>query len=85
MSFGSKRLDEAFDRWITQTPEEYFGVDEDDDPIANTLKNLIELYTENIDALITFGKYEGSFIHEVPEEYIEWAKEELSKEQEFLQ
>ena len=25
MSFGSRQLDEAFDKYITQTPEEYFG------------------------------------------------------------
>ncbi len=29
MSFGNKRLDRAFDRWITQTPEEYYGLDEE--------------------------------------------------------
>lgn len=23
MSFGDKRLDRAYDRWVTQTPEEY--------------------------------------------------------------
>lgn len=31
MSFGSKRLDASYDRWITQTPEEFFGVDEDEE------------------------------------------------------
>jgi len=36
MSFGSKRLDEAYDKWATQTPEEagYFkdeGDEEDED------------------------------------------------------
>ena len=25
MSFGDKRLDNAYDNWATQTPEEYFG------------------------------------------------------------
>lgn len=29
MSFGNKRLDDAYDRWVTQTPEEYFGYDEE--------------------------------------------------------
>jgi transposase len=25
MSFGSKRLDRAYDRYVTQTPEDYYG------------------------------------------------------------
>lgn len=29
MSFGNKQLDRAYDRWVTQTPEEYFGYCED--------------------------------------------------------
>ena len=28
MSFGDKGLNDAFDRWATQTPEEYYGYDE---------------------------------------------------------
>ena len=28
MSFGSKQLDDAYDKWATQTPEDYFGADE---------------------------------------------------------
>lgn len=31
MSFGDKRLDAAYDRWATQTPEEYFGEEEEDE------------------------------------------------------
>jgi len=34
MSFGSKRLDDAYDRWATQTPEEagyYDEYDEEED------------------------------------------------------
>jgi len=30
MSFGDKRLDRALDDWLTQTPEDYFGVDENE-------------------------------------------------------
>jgi len=29
MSFGSKHLDEAYDRWVTQIPEEYCDEDEE--------------------------------------------------------
>lgn len=28
MSFGNKQLDNAYDKWVTQTPEEYFGLAE---------------------------------------------------------
>jgi len=31
MSFGSRRLDDAFDRWVTQTPEEAGYYEEDDE------------------------------------------------------
>ena len=31
MGFGSKRLDAAYDKWVTQTPEEYFGENEEDE------------------------------------------------------
>lgn len=31
MGFGSKRLDAAYDRWVTQTPEEFFREEEDDE------------------------------------------------------
>ena len=31
MSFGDKRLDESYDRWVTQTPEEYYGYNEDEE------------------------------------------------------
>ena len=31
MGFGSKRLDAAYDKWVTQTPEEFFGEEEDDE------------------------------------------------------
>lgn len=28
MSFGDKKLDRAYDNWVTQTPEEYFRTEE---------------------------------------------------------
>ena len=28
MGFGSREMDNAYDRWVTQTPEEYFGLPE---------------------------------------------------------
>jgi len=31
MSFGSKRLDDAYDRWVTTPPDEYEGDCSDDD------------------------------------------------------
>jgi len=33
MGFGSKRLDAAYDKWVTQTPEEagYYKEEEDDE------------------------------------------------------
>ena len=31
MTFGNKQLDEAYDRWVTQTPEEYFGLKEEEE------------------------------------------------------
>ena len=31
MSFGDKRLDASYDRWITQTPEEYFGIEDEEE------------------------------------------------------
>jgi len=34
MTFGSKRLDDAYDRWATQTPDEYFGEDEEMEDLA---------------------------------------------------
>jgi len=34
MSFGSKRLDDSFDRWVTQTPEEYYGTEDEDEEDA---------------------------------------------------
>ena len=27
MSFGTKSLDDSYDKWVTQTPEEYFGTE----------------------------------------------------------
>jgi hypothetical protein len=33
MSFGDRRLDQAYDRWATQTPEEYYGMDESEEDI----------------------------------------------------
>lgn len=44
MGFGSKQLDEAFDRWITQTPEEYYWSNEEE--IDTKLEGL---ETANID------------------------------------
>ena len=40
MTFGSKRLDNAYDQWATQTPDDYFGVQEDDEEI--TAQELID-------------------------------------------
>lgn len=31
MSFGNKRLDDAFDNWVTQTPEDYFHYEEEEE------------------------------------------------------
>ena len=31
MTFGSRKIDDAYDRWVTQTPEEYFGLEEEDE------------------------------------------------------
>jgi len=44
MTFGSKRLDDAYDKWATQTPEDYFGYDEDDeyDPDQDHNKQAID-------------------------------------------
>ena len=39
MSFGSKRLDDAFDKWATQTPEEAGYYDEDDEGFIDNLKD----------------------------------------------
>ena len=31
MSFGSKQLDSAYDQWATQTPEDYYGYEEEEE------------------------------------------------------
>ena len=31
MSFGNKRLDASYDKWVTQTPEDYFGNEEEEE------------------------------------------------------
>ena len=36
MSFGNKQLDQAYDRWVTQTPEEYFGLEEEPEETEQT-------------------------------------------------
>jgi len=33
MSFGDKRLDDAFDKWVTSTPEDDEDPDEDDEDL----------------------------------------------------
>ena len=35
MSFGSKKLDDAFDRWVTQTPEEAGCCENEEDEDEN--------------------------------------------------
>lgn len=41
MSFGNKRLDAAYDRWVTRTPEEagYYEDDEDDEDEDDFVKD----------------------------------------------
>lgn len=44
MSFGDKRLDAAYDRWVTQTPEEYFGENSERDEFEEWLDAAIQYY-----------------------------------------
>lgn len=46
MSFGSKRLDDAYDRWATQSPDEYYAGDEEFEDIEGELAEEKDLKKE---------------------------------------